>query len=359
MMKIWQRYFLYEMIKTTLFFLVCFYGLYVLIDYASHTGSFHKNHVQFQWKEVASYYIYDFIKRIDFLLPLALLLGSIRTIISLNTNNELVALMSSGISLRTLMRPFILLGLLCTGLMYLNMEFVSPIALKKLKLIDDSRSSKKRDSQTSLAAQHILLEDKSTLIFQSYDSSQNRFFDVYWVRSIDDIYRIKFLFPNLDTPRGEFVDHLVRNSNGELAVLDSVEQMSLPDLRFNKKTLFETLTPAEELAVSELWKKLPEKQKATSEKQAQSIAAFYQKLLLPWFCLFAVIGPAPFCLYRTRNLPVFFIYALSIFGLLAFDVVIEAALILGKRQVMPPLLALGPPFAIIGGLLVWRYTRIK
>src|SRR5437868_15109658 len=129
MIKIWQRYFLYEMVKTTLFFLICFYGLYVLIDYASHTGSFHKNHVQFQWKEVASYYIYDFIKRIDFLLPLALLLGSIRTIISLNTNNELVAQMPSGLSPETLMRPFILLGSLCTLLMYLHMQYVRPIAL--------------------------------------------------------------------------------------------------------------------------------------------------------------------------------------------------------------------------------------
>lgn len=363
MIKIWERYFLNEVIKTTIFFLSCFYGLYVLIDYASHTGSFHRNQIHFKWDEVALYYVFDFIKHLDFLLPLALLIATIRTVCSLNTHNELVALMSSGISVRTLMLPFIFLGLFCTCLMYLNLEVFSPVAMRELKHIEDTRSSKKREAEALASVQHIILDDNSTLVFQSFDSSQNRFFDSYWIRNVDDIYRIKHLFPYVDhpdtSPVGHFIDHLKRNQQGELVTIESFDTKVFPELRFNKQALFETITPAEHLSMTELWKKSPGAFQLASEKQAQALTAFYQKIFLPWICLLVVIGPIPFCLKRTRHLPMFFIYAGSIFGLLAFDVLMEAAVVLGKRQVLSPLWAVWPPFFAISGLLCWRFSRLK
>lgn len=363
MSKIWERYFLREFIKTALFFIICFYGLYVLIDYASHTASFHRNNVHFQWREVATYYLCDFINRLDILLPFALLISSIRTLCMLNTHNELVALMSCGISLRTLMRPFVLVGLLCTIVMYINVEYLSPLALKELKHIDDTRSSKKRKTDPDASVRHIALEDHSTIVFQSFDTVQERFFDAYWIRSIDDIYRIKYLFPYLETPGakpvGHFIDHLKRNSRGELVAVETFNTKILPDIHFNKQTLFETITPPDEQAVSTLWGKLPKAKQIASEKEAQVLSAFYEKLLLPWFCLFAIMGPAPFCLRSTRNLPMFFIYAGCIFGLVAFDVIMEAGVLLGKRQALSPFWAIWPPFVVLGGILSWRFIRLR
>lgn len=355
--RIWERYFLREIIRSCLFFLSTFYGLYVLIDYASHAASFH-HHVQFQVKETIIYYACEFTKRLDVLLPFSLLIASVRTLCTLNTHNELVALMSSGISLRTLMRPFVFVGLACTLIIYLNSEFLFPLSSSTLKHIEDSRRSQKgKHKDSHAAAQHIVMEDHSTVIFQNFDSAKNLFFDVFWIVNINDIYRIKFLSPS-NPPVGHFIDHLVRNDEGQLEAVESFSSLPLPNMVFNKQILFETITPPEELAFSELKDKLP-KSALISEKEAQTLAAFYRKLCMPWLCLFAVIAPAPFCLRSTRTLPVFFIYAGSIFGLVAFYLVMSAAAVLAKRQVIPPLWAIWPPFILFSSIFCWRFFRMR
>jgi lipopolysaccharide export system permease protein len=361
--KLWERYFLWEFCKTCFFFIIGFYGLYILIDYSSRSGSFHHQHLQFRWLEIVTYYAFEFVKKSEVLIPFAILIATIRTLCSLNTHNELIALMSSGISLKMLMRPFLLAGLFFTCLMYLNTEFLQPIALKKLKRIEDSRSKAKRKENKTAAAQHIILEDNSTLIFQNYDTAQNRFFDTYWVRNIDEIYRIKYLYPYpegvSEVPVGYFIDHLMRNPDGELIADASFKTKTFPEIHFNQKTLFETITLPEELAVSELWGKVPNKLDTINEKDSQAATELYRKLFLPWLCLLAVIGPAPFCLRYTRFLPVFFIYACSIFGLVAIYLTIDAAVLLGKRQIVSPFMALAPLSIAFTSYFGWKFLKIR
>lgn len=361
--KIWERYFFWEFCKTTIFFIACFYGLYVLIDYSSHTRSFHHSNVQFQWLETVIYYGCEFIRRVEVLLPFAILIATIRTLCKLNMHHELIALMSSGLSLKMLMRPFLLFGLFCTCLMYLNTEFLVPIALKRLNQIDDSRSRAKRKEILMMAAQHIALEDGSTLIFQSYNSAQQHFFDTYWIRSINDVYRIKYLYPYSHDPSddviGYFVDHLIRNNQGKLVIEASFEKMVFPEMHFNPQILFETITLPEELALSELWEKHPSHHNILSEKESQSMTVFYRKLILPWLCLLAVIAPAPFCLRFTRYLSLFFIYAGNIFGLVAIYLAIDAAVLLGKGQILSPFWALWPLFIAFSSCFTWRFLKVR
>lgn len=360
--KIWERYFAWEFLKTVFTFLFCFYGLYILIDYSNHSTAFHHQQVKFHLGQVAYYYLWEFVRRLDVLLPFAILIGTIRTLCALNVHNELVALLSGGLSLQTLMRPFIFFGLIFTGLMYLNNEFVLPSALKDLKQIEDFRRSQKSKYNEIAAVQHLILEDNSTVIFQNYDSLSNRFFDAYWVRSIDDIYRIKYLYPQTAAsaiPEGLFVDHFQRNKKGELVVIETVEKMVLPGIRFNKKTLFDTITSPEEQSVTELLEKLPASQTIRSEKESQIISIFYQKLVLPWFCLLAVIGPAPLCIRFTRHFPVFFVYASSIFGLVAVYLATDAMVLLAKRQVFDPFWAIWGPFALVFSFLAYRFIKLR
>lgn len=360
--KLWERYFFRELWKTSLFFLICFYGLYVLIDYSSHTRSFHHANVQFQWLETATYYGCDLVRRGEVLLPFALLIATIRTLCTLNVHHELVALMSSGLSLKMLMRPFLLFGLFCACLMYLNTEFLVPAATKKLNQIDDRRSRAKHQFELMATAQHIALEDSSTLLFQSYDVIEQRFFDAYWIRTIDDIYRIKYLYPYSDDPSqavtGHFVDHLTRDAQGKLVHQASYETKTFPDMHFNRQALFETITLPEELSLSELWSKRPEPDKILSEKESQSMTIFYRKLILPWLCVLAIIAPAPFCLRFTRYLPLFFIYAGSIFGLVGIYLSIDAVVLLGKKQVLSPFCAVWPLFLTFFSYFSWRFLKI-
>lgn len=243
--KIWKRYFVWETLKTFFLFLVCFYGLYVLIDYATNASNF-RRYGNFGWNEILFYYLYDFIQRASLIIPFAIMLATIRTLTLLNMHHELIALMANGVSLHTLLRPFIFIGLFLTLLMYANTQFVMPFALKELKRWDDARTLAKSKSSQIHSVQTLLLEDGSSVIFQKYDPSQGVFVDVYWICSPHEIFHCEALYP-LEIPHGKKVDHFRRTAEGEIILQEHFLEKSFPSLAFNKKALFETLTtPAEQ-----------------------------------------------------------------------------------------------------------------
>lgn len=356
MMKIWEKHFLGETIKVFLLIITCFYGLYILIDYSSHSYN-HLSHVP--WIEVLYYYFREFVLRLDVFIPFALLIACIKTLTQLNTNNELVALMASGMKLKTLLRPFVFLGLLCTALIYLNTQFLLPQTLKDLRHVRDAHTLLKNKKRNHIFVQSVALKNRSTLLFQEYDASKEMFFDAYWIKTFDEIYRIKYLYPYAEVPSGKFVDHLVRNKDGKLEKAETFTEHTFPKMKFSKKVLLDTIIPPEELSYSKLWKKLPKHGNPPNEKESEMIATFSQKLVIPWLCLLAVIGPAPFCVRFSRYFPIFFIYALSIFGLVACYLIIEASVVLASRQVIPPHWAIGLPFFLVMGTFLWRYVKLK
>ena len=357
----WERYFFKEICKNTLFFLLIFFSLYSLIDYSSHAASFHKQNVHFHLFETLLYYGSEFLRQLNVLLPFAILVASIRVLTNLNTHNELIALLSSGISLRTLMRPFVFFGLVCTLFTYLNSEFFESVATEHINRIDSLRSSKRHKQMEELAVQNLAFADGTSLIYHHFDSSQQRFFDVYWVQDINNIYRMKYLYPSLEADVasvGHFVDQLKRNEQDQLVVIAQLPIFSFSEMKFNQDSLFEVVMAPDELPISILWQKLPPSLEAGSEKESQIVAAFVHKLLMPWLCLLAVIGPAPFCVRFTRNLPVFFIYAGGFFGLIVFDLIMKTAFTLAERQVFAAWIAVTVPFLLMSLPLTWRFLRI-
>lgn len=353
---IWERYFLKELFKVFSLFLLSFYLLYVLIDYSTHSTSF--KHYHFGVLDVLRFYGYEFISRMDVLVPFALLIASIKTMCTLNTRNELVALMASGIRLKRLLLPFIAVGLLFTGLLYVNTEVVHPFAMQFHKQLDHSRAKKKEKNYHHVSIQHIPLDDNSSIVFQTYDAPTNSFFDAYWIRSIDDIYRIRQLFPDATPPTGNHVEHLLRASSGKLLIAESAESKAFPDMHIDKTKLMETITSPSELPISALKSKLPNKATVYSDKEARLLTTFHHKLALPWICLLVVLAPAPFCTRYSRTLPVFFIYATAIFGLVAFYLVMDSAVILGERQIFAPTLAIWTPLLAVAAFFGWKFARL-
>ena len=351
--SIWERYFLRQMIQTFVLFLIGFYGIYVLIDYSNHAASF--KHYHFTFIDVVRFYGYEFAARATVLVPFAILIACVRTLCSLNTNNELVALMASGIRLKRLLRPFIAFGLFFTLLMYLNTQIFEPLAAKQNTKLEQARSKAKQKKY--FPVQHMTLEDRSSLIFQSFDDPTQAFFDAYWVRSIDDIYRVRHLFPNESPPRGEFVEHLQRNAKGAILLTETLPSRTFPEMHFNQEQLIESIVSPETQSLSVLWNNRPKNTTKLNEKEAFLLTTFYYKLAMPWLCLLAVIAPTPFCIRFSRTLPIFFIYALSIFGLVAFYLVMDAASVLGERQALSPAAAIWVPFFFF--LTIFGYRFIK
>jgi lipopolysaccharide export system permease protein len=358
-MYLWERYFLYEFIKVFFLFLFCFYGLYILIDYASHTSALPQNTLHLKTGELLRYYLYIFASRAEILIPIALLIAFIKTVCTLNTNNELVALMASGFKLKTLMRPFLFMGLFCTLLLFLNEQFLLPKALKKLRRIEDLTKHNRSRQDQSISVKQVILEDGSLLLFQHYDSIKEQFFDVFWVQTIDNIYRIKYLTPSGIIPVGYFVDHLMRQPNGELLQQVSHKMLEFPAMHFNQKVLQSTILDPEILSLTELFTRYREVTNERNEKESKLLTAFYWKVALPWLCLLAILIPAPFCVRFSRQVPVFLIYVGCLFGFLAFYMLLDATQVIANRQVIPAVWAIGAPFIAAFCWSGYRYYRMS
>lgn len=356
--KIWEHYFLREIIKTFILVLCVFYGLYILIDFTSHSTSRH-HHGSMLWREMCQHYRHGFILNFHVLIPFAMLISSIRTLCQLSVNNELVALLASGVTLKRLLRPFVFFGLFTTMLTYLNMEYFLPQALRETRQAQEAHIAIKNKNNHHPFVQHIALKDQTTLLFQDCDPIHQSFFDAYWIKSFNEIFRIKSLDYSSTPATGYWVDRLTRNEQGRLIKTASYKEQAFPDLKFNQKTLLDTITPPEELPISVLWKKLPSHINPSSEQESAIAATLYQKLATPWLCLLAVIVPAPFCVRFTRNLPVFMIYAANLFILVTSYLVLESSLVLGSRQVIPPLWAVGTPFALLMAVFAGRFAMVK
>lgn len=352
-MKIWERYFIKELLKTFLLIIVVFYGFYCLIDYAAHTSSHNQNGVQPSWTQLTIYYAAEFSKRMDVLIPFALLISALRVLCVLNIHRELVALLACGLSKQRLLRPFILIGLIFVAFSYVNHEFFMPRAYQAIKTIQAEYQIQKDKHKKQAMAHHFLLKDGTTILYHHYDEVQHRLYDVYWVQSADRIWQMKELDLEPAAPEG-FEVNLLERTNGHLVIVDTFPDRAFTEILFNKRKLYETLSPPDELSITQLWDKIDSSDSHNSEKGSEVLTTFYRKITLPWLSLLALLGPAPFCMRFSRIFPVFFIFAASIFALVAFYLLVDATSVLGKRQLISPLIAIGAPF-----LLVWSWVGYK
>lgn len=353
MCKLWERYLFRELAKFFFLFIIGFFVLYVLIDFSNRHSAYRHVHIKFY--DIASYYIFIIIQRCEILVPFALLLASIKTLCSLNVHNELVALMASGIPLKKLMRPFIALTLLLTMFLYINTEFFIPASNIGTQKLEQIRIKEKYKSQKKQNISYIPLEKDSVLIYHHFDPIEKSFFDTIWIRSPNDLYRMKYFYP--DQKSGKFVDHYTRNEKGELILTESFPNLEFQQLTIGQKELEEALLSPSDLSLTNLWRKLPS-DSDLSQREIGVVIAFYRKICLPWLSLLTFLAIAPFCLQFTRQLPVFMLYLVGMIGLVSFYLIINAAYMLGENQIISPFLATCFPFLVTGICVLWKYGKL-
>lgn len=230
MKTIWQRYIYAELLKTTIFFLVCFFLLFVAIDYSVHMQGFLRSaHLSFL--DVATYYGFRFIKNCDLLIPLALLVATIKLLRGMNHRNELLALQAAGLPLKRLMRPFLIVALFATIMNLAIAEWLFPASLQFNEQFQTSHL-KSTSEEVRLERVRVLdLKDGSRLTFHSFDNKTATFHDLFWIRSLDDIWRIKTLTIDREHPKeapvASYVDHIKRGEDGGLHKIASYPAMRL------------------------------------------------------------------------------------------------------------------------------------
>ena len=357
--SIWERYILVETLKVFFLFLVCFFAFYIAIDYSIHMQRFLHSRA-LSLPDIGLYYGLQFIKHANVLIPLALLVATIRVLTNLNSSRELLALQAGGLHLRRILRPFLLLGIAGAAFNLANVQYLLPRANDFIDTF--SASHLKQPSEKRNARMRVLdLKDGSRLAFQKFNKETTTFHDLFWIRSSDDIWRIKTLRldktqPNA-APMGYFVDHIARSSDSGLHKAASYPSLPFEQLKASAFLQKRVVQSRGNRSLSALVKSLNDETNSDSAHYYEMLSALTTKCALPFLSPLVILSIAPACARFRRYSSPFLFYVLGIFGFIAFFVLINAASILGQNQVFSPIAAILAPLVVAYSFSLWKYWK--
>ncbi|MBS0636717.1 MAG: LptF/LptG family permease [Verrucomicrobia bacterium] len=341
---IWKKYFYSEIFKTFAFLLFGFFALYITIDLMAHLKDLRSGSTSFMvW---ITYYLCTFSRRLDVLVPFALLIGTIRILLGLQARNELVALLVSGVPMKTLLQPFIVAAASASLLLYVNFELFLPFAQPKALSIQENDFGKKVQDESEAHVQELILHDASRLFYSSYNPILRQFRDVFWIVNIDKVYHIKTLNCLHECPRGFNVDLITRDASGKMQKEKSFSEVAFNTMLFDEESFKQSIQQPKDQSISTLWHQVNLYNESTSDRAIDLRSWLLYKLTFPLICLFASLAPIAYCISFRRDLPYFMIYLLSLSALFCFFLLLQVALVLAKSHIVSPAIALGLPWIL-------------
>ncbi|MBM3191185.1 MAG: LptF/LptG family permease [Chlamydiae bacterium] len=345
-LKTWQRYLFKEILKVFFFFIFCFYLIYILIDYSLHASHFSKMH-HLHVADIGTYYFYLIIKRLDITLPLALIITTNKVLLKLNQTHELIALTVGGLSRRQILFPFFTLATCISLLLFFNAEQGLPGALDYLENFENLHFKKKtQKNYNKRGAYALALPEGGKLIFALYNAANQTFEDVFYIKNPHDIWKMKSLHLHPPYPEGLYVEHLVKTPSKGLTLDSSYEKKVFSDLVVDFTIRKKATLSFEGASLSSLFSLFLHKPPLYYLQKAPILTHLYLKALTPFISFLTLYALAPFCMIFSRKLKIFILYAMSIFGLVLFFIVLDAAVILGENQKLAPLVAIATPFVL-------------
>lgn len=126
-MKKLDRYILVGFLTTFFFCLILLTVIVVVVDISEHTDDFTKSNLS-AWRIFTDYYL-GFIPRIDAMLfPLFVFIAVIFFTSKMAGRSEIIAVLSSGVSYKRFMLPFVVGGLFLTALLWAGYQYTVPKA---------------------------------------------------------------------------------------------------------------------------------------------------------------------------------------------------------------------------------------
>jgi lipopolysaccharide export system permease protein len=142
-LKILDKYIIIQFVKNFLFSTLCFILIFILVDLFENLDKFIDNKLSLFM--VASYYFYFIPEIVRLISPISVLLSTLFTAGRMINYNEIIAVKNAGVSLMRFMVPFLLVGVIITGIAVYFNNWVVPEANKKKFFFDRNYLGKNRD----------------------------------------------------------------------------------------------------------------------------------------------------------------------------------------------------------------------
>lgn len=333
---IWKRYLFLQQTRAFGFFCLCFYLLYTFIDLSSQVKYFEAHTIY----GFALYYACQFIKRIEFLFPIAFAIAQIKVLHSLSSHNELIALEGSGLSKRKLLSPFFAFAALLAGIMYAVFIWGGP-AQKYIEAFQ--MTSKRKSSLTSFTKPSLYpfhLPGGETLFFQSALPAENILRDVFLISTGGNLWHMDTF--SLETKEARGVDHFYIDPIGHLHYLSRMATAEFQDRDFELLPIKFRENPYLFMSLIELIRP------SIPDRPIMRKTELYAKLFLPWLpCAYILILPASAVRFRRQRSSPIWLYTTTLVATLVFFAFFSGCKILAEQGLIAPSLLLLAPLVFL------------
>ena len=305
------------------------------------------------------YYASLLSTRAEVVVPFAVVTATALFIPRLVRNNELIPLMTAGISLQQIVAPLIAAAVAASLLLFVNTQWVLPKAVQCQRWISDSEFGRKAVHDEPERLGVVLFHDGSRLFFSKHDAEKSLITDAFWVRSPDHLLHIEQLQYSQDRPpEGRGVDVIEREPSGRMNKTASYPSFEFSELRLTKETVAMSMTDPRQLSITQLGTLVSRFGSSRSERATETTIAFFSKLFFPCLAALALLIPAPFCFRFERRLPQMLLLFCSLAFLFSFLLVIHASEILARIPILRPTPFLVLPWACAAIIGVRRMRRM-
>ncbi|MBS1742803.1 MAG: LptF/LptG family permease [Bacteroidetes bacterium] len=205
-MKKIDRYILSKYLTTFFFCLLLFTAIVVVIDISEKTEDFVKS--KLPTSRIITDYYFGFVPRIDAMLfPLFVFISVIFFTSKMAGRSEVIAILSSGVTYRRFLMPFIAGGLLLSALLWLGYQYTVPVANRKWadfeKKYIDVNSAPSDSRSTYKEKIYFRLDSNSMVGIRGYDTvtKMGSNFFVQKFRNNKLVYNLRALSFNWDTAK--------------------------------------------------------------------------------------------------------------------------------------------------------------
>ena len=360
-MRLLDRYVLRSFLRAYLYCIAAFISIWLIFDISDNISTFLDDRVSL-WL-VAQYYLTQFPQILVILLPVSLLLALLFSLSRMSRTNEIVSMLTAGVSVPRLLVPLLGMGLLTAALSGALNYSLAPHAERARKSFFEGVRDDPRDA--GISGQIFRNRaDNRTWFIQRFRPGHNDFLTVQVLQqdSSDNIIRNYMATWASYRPQArawdlrqvKIVDY---DEEGNITQEQVLESLTISDWSETPFRLASSNMRAEFLSLPELRDYLRFNSDFPSSLLAPFFTHFQYRLALPWTCLVVVFLAAPLAIGSSRG-GVLSSVAAAIGLVFSMNFLTHLFLALGEGDRIPTWIAAWGPnifFAAVG--LVLLYLR--
>jgi lipopolysaccharide export system permease protein len=358
-LKLLDRYVIRNFLQAYVYCIAGFISIWLIFDVSDNISVFIDQHIPFV--RVVQYYLTQVPEIMVILLPVSLLLALLFCLGRMSRANEIVSMLTAGVSVLRVLLPLIVLGLLTVGASTaLNYKLAPHADLARRVLLASEQKSRRENQIEGQIFRNR--SDSRTWFIQNFRRGQNSFSNVQVLQQdahgnivTNYLANRAFYRPETKTWDLESVKIVNYDPNGNISHEEIQPSLSIKDWSETPFRLSSANVRAEYLSVPELREYLYFNADFPATLLAPFKTHLQYRLALPWTCLVVVFIAAPLGIGFSRR-GVLSSVAASIILVFTMNFLTQLFLALGEGSRISAWTAAWTPnviFAVIGLYLLY------